>query len=177
MPHVVVVGAGPGGLTTGIALAGAGFDVTMVEAMDRVGGRMNVVGDGTYRLDTGPSILQLTTHLDHAFWDRLNEEGAPVHFDQLAAVASTYGMPSAPPGVVTIDDLEGLDHTSFVTRAKEPLPARSLVSDYAAPAGTLSFDANGSKFPKSSYGAFLRYSQAAGYHLNADGECLIRRNF
>ena len=132
---------------------------------------------GAQTLASGPSILQLTTHLDHAFWDRLNEEGAPVHFDQLAAVASTYGMPSAPPGVVTIDDLEGLDHTSFVTRAKEPLPARSLVSDYAAPAGTLSFDANGSKFPKSSYGAFLRYSQAAGYHLNADGECLIRRNF
>lgn len=59
MAHVVIVGAGPGGLTTGIALAGMGLDVTLVEANERVGGRMNVVTDGTYRLDTGPTILQL----------------------------------------------------------------------------------------------------------------------
>lgn len=64
MPHVVIVGAGPGGLTTGIALAGQGFDVTLVEAKERVGGRMNVIGDGTYRLDTGPTILQLPQILE-----------------------------------------------------------------------------------------------------------------
>jgi phytoene desaturase len=64
MPHVVVVGAGPGGLTSGIALAGMGLDVTLVEAQDRVGGRMSVVGDGTYRLDTGPTILQLPQVLE-----------------------------------------------------------------------------------------------------------------
>ena len=132
---------------------------------------------GVQILGSGTSFIQLTVHLDHAFWDRLNEEGAPVHFDQIAAVSSTYGAPGAPAGVVTADDLEALDHTGFVTKAKEPLPTRSLVPDYTAPGGTLSFDANGSKFPKNSYGAYLRYSQAAGYHLGADGECLIKRNF
>jgi len=64
MPHVVVVGAGPGGLTSAIALAGQGMDVTLVEAKERVGGRMNVVTDGTYTLDTGPSILQLPQVLE-----------------------------------------------------------------------------------------------------------------
>jgi phytoene desaturase len=55
----LVVGAGPGGLSTAIALAGLGVEVTLLEAKSRVGGRMGVVGDGTYTLDTGPTILQL----------------------------------------------------------------------------------------------------------------------
>jgi phytoene desaturase len=64
MPRIVIVGAGPGGLTSAIALAGMGLDVTLVEAKERVGGRMNVIGDGTYTLDTGPTILQLPQVLE-----------------------------------------------------------------------------------------------------------------
>jgi phytoene desaturase len=64
MPHIVVVGAGPGGLTSAIALAGLGLDVTLVEAKERVGGRMNLLTDGTYRFDTGPTILQLPQILE-----------------------------------------------------------------------------------------------------------------
>jgi phytoene desaturase len=64
MPHVIVVGAGPGGLTSAISLAGLGFDVTLLEAKDRVGGRMGVVTDGTYTFDTGPTILQVPQVLE-----------------------------------------------------------------------------------------------------------------
>ena len=38
-PDVVVVGAGSAGIAAAMALAARGFSVTVLEAMDRIGGR------------------------------------------------------------------------------------------------------------------------------------------
>ena len=60
--HVVVVGAGPGGLAAAVNLAGRGLAVTVVEKEAVPGGRMRGLtlgAAGEYQLDTGPSILQL----------------------------------------------------------------------------------------------------------------------
>jgi phytoene desaturase len=54
---VAVIGAGLGGLSAAIHLAAAGFDVTVFEADERVGGRANRIERGGYRFDTGPSLL------------------------------------------------------------------------------------------------------------------------
>lgn len=123
------------------------------------------------------TVVQITVHTDHAFWNKLNVEGTPLHFDAIAANSSTYGTP-ATPGVVTIDDLVNVDVTGFKTKAGEPLPWRSLVKDFTAPAGQMKFDANGTSFTKAnSFAAFLAYSAASGGHMNADGECEITNNF
>ncbi|RYZ35779.1 MAG: phytoene desaturase [Myxococcaceae bacterium] len=68
--HVIVVGAGPGGLSVAINLAGQGFRVTVVEKDAVPGGRMKglTLGeDGEYAVDTGPSILQLPGVLEQIF--------------------------------------------------------------------------------------------------------------
>jgi phytoene desaturase len=68
--HVIVVGAGPGGLSAAINLAGLGLKVTMVEKEPVPGGRMRglTLGErGEYALDTGPSILQLPGVLERIF--------------------------------------------------------------------------------------------------------------
>jgi phytoene desaturase len=68
--HVIVVGAGPGGLSAAINLAGQGLKVTVVEKDAVPGGRMKglTLGkDGEYALDTGPSILQLPGVLERIF--------------------------------------------------------------------------------------------------------------
>lgn len=133
---------------------------------------------GVQAREGATTTAQITIHTDHSFWSKLNVEGTELHFDPIAAQASTYGTVGAAQGEVTMDDLVSLDITSFKTRTGEALPARSVVSDYTAPAGTLSFDANGTSFARpNSFASYLQYSASAGGHLNADGPCKIRNNF
>jgi len=65
--HILVVGAGPGGLTAGMILAKRGFKVTIVEKADRVGGRNAEVKLGDFSFDLGPTFLHQKFCLDEVF--------------------------------------------------------------------------------------------------------------
>ena len=75
--HVVVVGAGLAGLSAAMRLAGAGRSVTVLEREARPGGRAGqweaTTADGTYRVDTGPTVLTMPDLIADAF-DSLGEE-------------------------------------------------------------------------------------------------------
>jgi len=64
---VVVVGAGLGGLSAALRLAGAGRRVTVVEREDVPGGRAGVLRDAGYSFDTGPSVLTMPDLIADAF--------------------------------------------------------------------------------------------------------------
>jgi protoporphyrinogen/coproporphyrinogen III oxidase len=53
MPRVAVVGGGVAGLTVAYRLSRAGIDVDVVEAADRVGGRLSSIGLGGLELEAG----------------------------------------------------------------------------------------------------------------------------
>jgi phytoene desaturase len=57
--HVVVVGAGLGGLACAIRLAAAGRTVTILEREDHPGGRAGRLSLDGYEFDTGPTVLTL----------------------------------------------------------------------------------------------------------------------
>lgn len=57
--HVVVVGAGLGGLSAALRLAGAGRSVTVLEREDVPGGRAGLLTDDGYSFDTGPTVLTM----------------------------------------------------------------------------------------------------------------------
>lgn len=57
--RVVVVGAGLGGLSAALRLAGAGRSVTVLEREAVPGGRAGQLVDGGYRFDTGPTVLTM----------------------------------------------------------------------------------------------------------------------
>jgi phytoene desaturase len=65
--HILIVGAGPGGLTAAMILANRGFRVSVFEAKDRVGGRNASIQLGPYTFDTGPTFLMLKDILDQVF--------------------------------------------------------------------------------------------------------------
>ncbi len=65
--HIIVVGAGPGGLTAAMLLAARGFKVTLVEKAGRVGGRNAAIERNGYKFDTGPTFLMMKFILDEVF--------------------------------------------------------------------------------------------------------------
>ena len=75
--RVVVVGAGLGGLSAAMRLAGAGREVTVIEREDVPGGRAGRVelesGSGTFHIDTGPTVLTMPDLIADAF-DSVGED-------------------------------------------------------------------------------------------------------
>jgi phytoene desaturase len=65
--HVVVVGAGLGGLSAALRLAGAGRQVTVVERELAPGGRAGILELDGYRFDTGPAVLTMPELIADAF--------------------------------------------------------------------------------------------------------------
>ncbi len=63
---VVIVGAGLGGLSTALRLAGAGREVTIIEREAVPGGRNGLLVDQGYRFDTGPTVLTMPSLIDDA---------------------------------------------------------------------------------------------------------------
>lgn len=65
--HVIVIGAGLGGLSAAISLAQEGYSVTIHEKNARIGGKLNVLHAQGYTFDLGPSILTLPHIFERLF--------------------------------------------------------------------------------------------------------------
>ena len=62
---ITIIGAGLGGLSAAVRLAKSGFDVTVLEKNETVGGKVNSVEADGYQFDTGASLLTMR----HVFED------------------------------------------------------------------------------------------------------------
>jgi len=71
--RVVVIGGGIGGLGTACLLGRSGYEVTLLEKNERVGGRANLLEDAGFRWDMGPSWY-LMPDVFEAFFDLLGEK-------------------------------------------------------------------------------------------------------
>ena len=57
---VIVIGAGIGGLATGLRLAKKGYEVTILEKNSKAGGRLNQIKKDGFTFDTGPSFFSMS---------------------------------------------------------------------------------------------------------------------
>ena len=64
--HVLIVGAGLGGLSTALRLAGAGRKVTILERESFPGGRCGILNKSGYAFDTGPTVLTMPSLIEDA---------------------------------------------------------------------------------------------------------------
>lgn len=64
---VVIIGAGLGGLSAALHLAGAGHEVVVLEREDVPGGRAGIIRDSGYTFDTGPSVLTMPSLIAESF--------------------------------------------------------------------------------------------------------------
>jgi 1-hydroxycarotenoid 3,4-desaturase len=67
--HVLIVGAGMGGLAAAGALAARGFAITLIEAAERPGGKMREIEVGGSGIDVGPTVLTMRWAFDELFDD------------------------------------------------------------------------------------------------------------
>lgn len=54
---VIIIGSGFGGLATGIRLQQKGYDVTILEKLDQIGGRARVFKEKGFTFDAGPTVI------------------------------------------------------------------------------------------------------------------------
>jgi diapolycopene oxygenase len=66
---VVVIGGGLGGLSAAISLASEGFEVTLLEKNDKLGGKLNILHKEGFSFDLGPSILTMP-HIFRQLFER-----------------------------------------------------------------------------------------------------------
>ncbi|OIU66343.1 phytoene desaturase family protein [Rossellomorea aquimaris] len=65
--RIIVVGAGPGGLAASMLLAARGYDVSVFEKQEYVGGRNAEIRLGDYRFDMGPTFLSMFHIVEELF--------------------------------------------------------------------------------------------------------------
>ncbi|MDP1666281.1 MAG: phytoene desaturase family protein [Methylobacter sp.] len=102
-PHVVVIGAGLGGLSAAISLATEGFSVDLLEKNDKVGGKLNVLKKEGFTFDLGPSILTMP-HIFRQLFERAGKnmddyvtiESVEPHWRNFFEDASTLDLSSDP---------------------------------------------------------------------------------
>ncbi len=64
---VVVIGAGPGGLTAAMLLSSKGYDVEVFEKQDYIGGRNSAIELDGFTFDLGPTFLMMKDILEEMF--------------------------------------------------------------------------------------------------------------
>lgn len=67
MEKIIIVGAGPGGLTAGMILANRGYEVEIFEKQNYIGGRNSKIMLGEYSFDRGPTFLMMLGILKEIF--------------------------------------------------------------------------------------------------------------
>ncbi len=67
--HIVIIGAGAGGLAAAADLAGAGRDVTVLDRADAEGGKMRQVSAGGAQVDAGPTVFTMRWVFEALFAD------------------------------------------------------------------------------------------------------------
>ena len=80
---VCIIGAGIGGLSAALRLAHSGFDVTVYEQNNNVGGKVNLIEKDGYRFGTGASLLTMPFVIEELFRDSGEEIDEHLKFVKL----------------------------------------------------------------------------------------------
>ena len=87
---VVVIGSGIGGLSSAAILAFSGFEVTILEQNEKVGGKANLLEKDGFIFDMGPSLLTLPEWIDEVFTFCLKNPTDYYTYERLSTVTRYF---------------------------------------------------------------------------------------
>ena len=64
---VLVIGAGFGGIASALRMRARGYNVTLIDRLDAIGGRARVFERGGFRHDAGPTVITAPFLFDELF--------------------------------------------------------------------------------------------------------------
>lgn len=129
-PHAVIIGSGFGGLAAAVRLGTRGWRVTVLERLDRIGGRASVLETDGFTFDRGPTIVT-APFLFEELWEmagaRMSDDVAmkalepfyTIRFDDGLSIdcSSDVDAMRAQVAAFNADDLPGYDR--FMKLARE----------------------------------------------------------
>ncbi|MDA0728473.1 MAG: phytoene desaturase family protein [Bacteroidetes bacterium] len=125
--HVVVVGAGVGGLATAVRMAARGHRVTVLESAPTVGGKLAEHLEDGHRFDRGPSLFtmpSLMVELDELVPPHVAGRPAPFRFDTMDRSTHYFWEDEVGPLIAWSDN----DKFARDVEARWGVPAKQLQS-------------------------------------------------
>lgn len=154
--NVVIVGAGIAGLTTGYKLIEAGYDVTIVERYDAVGGLSRTYTDENYSFDSGPHRFYTKNQEVIDFVnDVLDDEFISMKMSSSVYILGKYyDWPLGPKVIMKLPFKvmfsAGLDMISLLFKKAKPVDTYSehILQKYGKTLYNIDFDPYTAKFAK-----------------------------
>ena len=78
-PTATVIGSGFGGLSLAIRLQGMGFQVTMLEKLDKAGGRAYVREQDGFYFDMGPTVITVPQFIEELLSIEIGDDSLEIH--------------------------------------------------------------------------------------------------
>ena len=78
-PTATVIGSGFGGLSLAIRLQGMGFQVTMLEKLDKAGGRAYVREQDGFYFDMGPTVITVPQFIEELLSIEIGDDSLETH--------------------------------------------------------------------------------------------------
>ncbi|MGY6277291.1 phytoene desaturase family protein [Methylomonas sp. MgM2] len=150
--HIIIVGAGPGGLCAGMLLSQRGFKVSVFDKNAEVGGRNRAIKVNGFTFDTGPTFLLMKGVLDEMFelcerrsedyleFQALNPMYRLVYDDRALSVYSDRNQMRAELNRVFDEGSSGYDHFIVNERRRFSHLYPCITRDYSSLASFLSLD-------------------------------------
>lgn len=127
-PEVLIIGAGMAGLTAARALAESGISVLVLEAQNRIGGRIHTQHIGTEAIELGAEFIhgrspELWALIDEAGLETYERDGAQICFDDSGLNACPDELADLFDPLEKLENFTGPDLTFAEYLDREAIPA------------------------------------------------------